>query len=239
VWAYDFVEVRNHDGRKFCILAIIDEASREYLALFVAREIRSVDVLAILAELFVIHRPSAHIRPDNDPEFIAITLKEWLAPVGMQIFQSLAETQILIEAWRRHYNTVRPHSLLGFSLPAPEAVPWPVPSYGSASLCLRPALAKEAIMHQRSSLIAKRGPVTVPCSPVINSKLAHNTHALRSTARLHSFCYCPASIAASSARRMSRPILLKIKVARLPKTSLLMISDTATDVTSTITITSI
>jgi putative transposase len=137
VWAYDFVEVRNHDGRKFCILAIIDEASREYLALFVARKIRSVDVQAILAELFLIHRPPAHIRPDNGPEFIAITLKEWLAPVGVQIVQSLAEAQILIEAWRRHYNSVRPHSLLGFSLPAPEAVPWPLLSSGSASLYLR------------------------------------------------------------------------------------------------------
>ena len=64
-----------------------------------------------------------------------------------EIFYSLAEAQILIEASRRHYNTVRPHSSLGYRPPAPEAVPWPVPSSGSASLHLRPALAKKAIMH--------------------------------------------------------------------------------------------
>jgi putative transposase len=64
-----------------------------------------------------------------------------------EIFYSLAEAQILIEAWRRHYNTVRPHSSLGYRPPAPEAVPWPVPSSASASLHLRPALAKEAIMQ--------------------------------------------------------------------------------------------
>ena len=65
VWAYDFVEGRTHDGRKFRILAIIDEDSRECLALPVARRIRSADVLTILAELFVIHGPPAHIRSDN------------------------------------------------------------------------------------------------------------------------------------------------------------------------------
>ena len=64
-----------------------------------------------------------------------------------EIFYSLAEAQILIEAWRRHYNTVRPHSSLGYRPPAPEAVPWPAPPSGSATLHLRPALAKEVIMH--------------------------------------------------------------------------------------------
>jgi transposase InsO family protein len=177
VWAYDFVEGRTHDGRKFRILAIIDEASRECLALLVARRIRSGDVLEILAELFVTHGPPAHIRSDNGPEFIATAVKEWLAQIGVQtlyitpgspwengycesfngswrdellngeIFYSLAEAQILIEAWRRHYNTVRPHSSLGYRPPAPEAAPWPVPSSGSASLHLRPALAKEVTMH--------------------------------------------------------------------------------------------
>ena len=177
VWAYDFVEGRTHDGRKFRILAIIDEASRECVALLVARRIRSADVLAILAELFIFHGPPAHIRSDNGPEFIATAVKGWLAQIGVQtlyitpgspwengycesfngslrdellngeIFYSLAEAQILIEAWRRHYNTVRPHSSLGYRPPAPQTVPWPVPSSGSASLHLRPALAKEAIMH--------------------------------------------------------------------------------------------
>ncbi|SNT24262.1 Integrase core domain-containing protein [Sphingomonas laterariae] len=64
-----------------------------------------------------------------------------------EIFYSLAEARILIEAWRRHYNTVRPHSSLGYRPPAPEAVPSPVSPSGSASLHLRPTLAMEASMH--------------------------------------------------------------------------------------------
>ena len=147
------------------------------MALLVARRIRSADVLAILADLFILHGPLAHIRSDNGPEFIATAVKDWLAQIGVQtlyitpgspwengycesfngsqrdellngeIFYSLAEAQILIEAWRRHYNTVRPHSSLGYRPPAPEAAPWPVPPSGSATLHLRPALAKEPIMH--------------------------------------------------------------------------------------------
>ena len=64
-----------------------------------------------------------------------------------EIFYSLAETRILIEAWRRHYNTDWPLSSLGYRLPAPEAVPSPVSPESSASLHLRPTLAMEASMH--------------------------------------------------------------------------------------------
>ncbi|MEW6150333.1 MAG: IS3 family transposase, partial [Pseudomonadota bacterium] len=155
VWSYDFVEGRTHDGRKYRILSIIDEASRECLALPVARKLKSDDVLAALAELFVTRGPPAHIRSDNGPEFIATAVQQWLAQIGVktlyitpgspwengycesfngslrdellngEIFYSLAEARILIEAWRRHYNTVRPHSSLGYRPPAPEAVPSP------------------------------------------------------------------------------------------------------------------
>ncbi|WP_188824042.1 IS3 family transposase, partial [Novosphingobium indicum] len=167
VWSYDFVEGRTHDGRKFRILSIIDEASRECLALPVARRLRSEDVLAALAELFITRGPPAHIRSDNGPEFIANAVQEWLARIGVktlyitpgspwengycesfngsmrdellngEIFYTLAEAQILIEAWRRHYNTVRPHSSLGYRPPAPEAATPPWLSSGSASLHLR------------------------------------------------------------------------------------------------------
>lgn len=177
VWSYDFVEGRTHDGRKYRILSIIDEASRECLALPVARKLRSDDVLAALAELFVTRGPPAHIRSDNGPEFIATAVQQWLTQIGVktlyitpgspwengycesfngslrdellngEIFYSLAEARILIEAWRRHYNTVRPHSSLGYRPPAPEAVPSPVSPSGSASLHLRPTLAMEASMH--------------------------------------------------------------------------------------------
>ncbi|NBT27705.1 MAG: IS3 family transposase, partial [Actinobacteria bacterium] len=157
VWAYDFVEGRTHDGRKFRILTIIDEASRECLALVVARRFRHEDVLAALAELFIARGPPANIRSDNGSEFIATAVQKWLAKVGVktlyitpaspwengynesfngslrdelldgEIFYSLAEAIVLIEAWRRHYNTIRPHSSLGYRPPAPETATPPLP----------------------------------------------------------------------------------------------------------------
>lgn len=186
MWSYDFVEGPTHDGRKFCILSIIDEASRECLALPVARRLRSDDVLAVLAELFVTRGPPAHIRSDNGPEFIANAV---LAKIGVktlyitpgspwengycesfngsmrdellngEIFYTLAEAQILIGAWRRHYNTVRPHSALGYRPPAPETAtpPW-LPS-GSATLQIRSAMAHEAVLHYQSIRTTQWGPV--------------------------------------------------------------------------------
>jgi hypothetical protein len=64
-----------------------------------------------------------------------------------EIFYSLAEARVLIEAWRRHYNTVRPHSSLGYRPPAPETATPPLPPSGSASLHLPAAMAAEATMH--------------------------------------------------------------------------------------------
>lgn len=177
VWSYDFVEDRTHDGRKFRILSIIDEASRECLALPTARRLRSEDVLAALAELFISRGPPAHIRSDNGPEFVAKAVQEWLGQVGVEtlyitpgspwengycesfngslrdellngeIFYTLKEAKILIEAWRRHYNTVRPHSSLGYRPPAPETATPPWPPSSSASLHRRPTMALEASMH--------------------------------------------------------------------------------------------
>lgn len=176
MWAYDFVEGRTHDGRKFRILTIIDEASRECLALVVARKLRHEDLLAV-AELFVSRGPPAHIRSDNGPEFIATAVQKWLGRIGVktlyiapgspwengynesfngslrdellhgEIFYSLGEASVLIEAWRRHYNTVRPHSSLRYRPPAPEATIPSLPPSGSASLHLQPAMASEATIH--------------------------------------------------------------------------------------------
>ncbi|MBB2192034.1 IS3 family transposase [Gluconacetobacter azotocaptans] len=177
VWAYDFVEGRTHDGRKFRILTVIDEFSRECLALIVARKLNHEDVLAALAELFIWRGPPAHIRSDNGSEFVAGAVRKWLGRIGVktlyitpgspwengynesfngslrdellngEIFYSLAEARILIEVWRRHYNTVRPHSRLGYRPPAPETAAPPRPVSSSASLHLRPTLATEVLMH--------------------------------------------------------------------------------------------
>jgi transposase InsO family protein len=142
VWAYDFVEGRTHDGRKFRILTIIDEASRECLALIVARQLKHEDVLAALADLFIERGPPANIRSDNGSEFIATTVQKWLAQVGVttpyitpaspwengynesfngslrdellneELFDSRADARRKLAVWRYDYNNVRPHSSL-------------------------------------------------------------------------------------------------------------------------------
>ncbi len=143
VWSYDFVSEQTHDGRKFRILNIIDEFTKECLASFVARRIRSQDVTFILADLFIEHGIPEHIRSDNGPEFVAKKLLKWFKTLSVkplfiapgspwengycesfngkmrdqflngEIFFTLLEAKILIERWRRHYNEVRPHSSLG------------------------------------------------------------------------------------------------------------------------------
>jgi putative transposase len=163
VWAYDFVQDRTHDGRRFRMLTVIDEYTRECLAIVVARRLTSDDVLQVLTDLFVERGPPGHIRSDNGPEFVAKVVRGWLGRVGVttlfiepgspwengynesfngklrdelldrEIFYSLREAEVLIERWRRHYNTVRPHSALAYRPPAPEAMlPWPSgPAYAA------------------------------------------------------------------------------------------------------------
>jgi putative transposase len=84
VWAYDFVEDRTHDGRKFRMLCVIDEFTREALAIRVKRRLNSTDVLETLADLMIMRGLPAYVRSDNGPEFIAITLRKWIAAVGSQ-----------------------------------------------------------------------------------------------------------------------------------------------------------
>ena len=152
VWSYDFVQDRTHDGRVFRMLCIIDEFTREYLAIRIERKLNSLIVQEVLFGLFMLHGPPEHIRSDNGPEFIANALREWLGRIGVktlyiepgspwengycesfnsklrdehlngEIFYSLKEVQILTEQWRRHYNTRRPHSSLGYLPPVPKAI---------------------------------------------------------------------------------------------------------------------
>ena len=161
VWSYDFVEGRTHNGRKFRMLNIIDEFTRECLAIRIDRKLNSTDVIDVLSDLFILRGVPGHVRSDNGPEFIAKAVREWIAAVGAktafiepgspwengycesfnsklrdellnsEIFYSLAEARVIIEAWRRYYNTERPHSSLGYKPPAPEAIAWPSKPAGS------------------------------------------------------------------------------------------------------------
>ncbi len=154
VWSYDFVQDRTHDGRAYRMLNIIDEFTREALMIRVDRKLSSVDVIDALTDLFLLRGPPQFIRSDNGPEFVAQPVRQWITAVGAEtafiepgspwengycesfnarlrdellngeIFYTLNEARTVIEQWRRHYNTVRPHSALGWKPPAPEsAVP--------------------------------------------------------------------------------------------------------------------
>jgi len=150
VWSYDFVEDRTHEGRKYRMLNIIDEFTHECLTIRIDRRLKSIDVIDILSDLFILRGVPGHIRSDNGPEFVAKAVQKWITAVGAktayitpgspwengfiesfnarlrdelldgEIFYSIAEAKIVIESWRRHYNTVRPHGSLGYKPPAPE-----------------------------------------------------------------------------------------------------------------------
>jgi transposase InsO family protein len=143
VWSYDIVMCRTHDSRAVRILTIMDEYSRECLAIRVSRKLTSEDVIEQLAELFILKGVPEHIRSDNGPEFTAKAVREWFPRLGVrtlfiepgspwengyiesfngklrdellnrEIFTTLFEAKVLIENWRREYNEIRPHSALG------------------------------------------------------------------------------------------------------------------------------
>jgi len=166
VWSYDFVRDRTSEGRALRLLTLIDEYSRECLSIDVARSLTSEDVLERLTMLFITRGVPDYIRSDNGSEFTATAVRGWLNRVGVktlfiepgspwengynesfngklrdellnaEIFDTLLEAKVLIERWRCHYNTVRPHSSLGYRPPAPEAIQtWP-PDSGATPLRL-------------------------------------------------------------------------------------------------------
>jgi transposase InsO family protein len=152
VWSYDFMIDRMANGRAFKILNIIDEYTRECLAILVSRKIRNQDVIDLLFQLFILRDIPEHIRSDNGPEFTAKAVRKWLNRVGVktlfiepgspwengyiesfngklrdkllnrEIFTTLGESRVLIEQWRREYNQVRQHSSLRYRPPAPESI---------------------------------------------------------------------------------------------------------------------
>jgi putative transposase len=167
VWSYDFVEDRTHEGRKYRMLNIIDEFTHECLAIRIDRKLKSVDVIDVLSDLFILRGVPERLRSDNGPEFVAKAVQDWIAAVGAkaayiapgspwengfiesfnarlrdelldgEIFYSLAEAKIVVESWRRHYNAKRPHASLGYKPPAPEVF---IPAFAArAAAQSRPA----------------------------------------------------------------------------------------------------
>jgi putative transposase len=150
VWSYDFVADRTSDGRAVRMLNVIDEYTRECLAIRVDRKITANDVIDTLADIFIERGTPRFIRSDNGPEFVAQLLRDALQHLGVQtafiepgspwengyiesfngklrdellngeVFDTIFEARVITEQWRYHYNTIRPHSALGYRPPAPE-----------------------------------------------------------------------------------------------------------------------
>ena len=152
MWAYDFVFDRTGDGRQLKFLTVVDEYSRQCLAIDVDRKQTSREVLRTLAKLMLRYGVPKHIRSDNGSEFVARAVRSWLARLGVQtlfiepgspwengyiesfngklrderlngeVFSSVPEAKVLTDAWRQHYNHHRPHSALGYRPPAPVVI---------------------------------------------------------------------------------------------------------------------
>jgi putative transposase len=176
VWSYAFVEARTHNGRKIRMRNVLDAFTRECLAIRVARKLKGADVIDVLSDLFILRGVPAYVRSDNGPEFIGKAVKTWITAVGAktayiapgspwengyiesfnsklrdellngEIFFTLKEAQIIIEGWRQHYNTVRPHSSLGYVPPAPEVQLWPATQPRPAPPAT-PTVAPRPTMH--------------------------------------------------------------------------------------------
>jgi len=147
VWSWDFVADRTDNGGKLRVLSVIDECTRECLALHTARKLTAQDLIEVMERLVAERGVPAHIRSDNGSEFIARTLQAWLRQRGVktlyiepgspwqnghvesfngslrdecldrELMLSLAEARVLIEDYRRHYNEERPHGGIGYRTP--------------------------------------------------------------------------------------------------------------------------
>jgi putative transposase len=148
VWAYDFVFDACANGQQLKCLTLIDEFTRECLAIDVAGSIRSGRVIEVLSQLVSVHGAPKYLRSDNGPEFVSRAVLRWLSQsnietacsdpgkpwqngsnesfngkfrdecLSMQWFKNRIDAKMLIEEFRRHYNEVRPHSSLGELTPA-------------------------------------------------------------------------------------------------------------------------
>ena len=154
IWAYDFVEDAFASGRSFTVLTVMDEFTREGLALDVATTTSAERVIGVLTALFAQHGSPSYVRSDHGAEFVAHAIQLWLAECGVQtlyiepgkpwqngkeerfngtvrdaclnrfVFGSLAEASVRLNAYRHEYNTERPHSSLGYLTPQAFRTAW-------------------------------------------------------------------------------------------------------------------
>ncbi len=154
VWAYDFLEDRDAQGTVLRVLTVMDEFTREGLAIDVATTTSAARVIAVLAQLVALHGAPAYVRSDNGPEFVALAVQLWLAQrqiqtlyidpgcpwqngkderfngtvrdecLNLHLFASVTEAQVRVERFRQHYNQDRPHSRLDYQTPVEFKRAW-------------------------------------------------------------------------------------------------------------------
>ena len=164
VWSYDFLTDRTEDGRQVKLLAVIDEFTRECLAIEAGRTFTARDVILTLQYLFAVRGVPGHLRSDNGPEFIAKEIRRWLDRASVvtlhiqkaspwengyvesfngrlrdellnrELFLSLPEARYVLDEWRQEYNERRPHSGLDWQTPATFAASLAGPSVGAPPL---------------------------------------------------------------------------------------------------------
>jgi transposase InsO family protein len=148
VWSWDFVEDQTENGSRFRILTLLDEHTRQSLAVHAAWSIRAIDAITVIEAAIERYGAPEHLRSDNGPEFIAYAIQDWLKErqiktlyirpgspwenghiesyhdklrdecLNRELFGTLAEAQVILESWRVEYNECRPHSSLGYQTPA-------------------------------------------------------------------------------------------------------------------------
>jgi putative transposase len=148
VWCYDFVFDSCANGQQLKCLTVVDEYTRECLAIDVAGSIRSRRVIDVLSKLISVHGAPRYLRSDNGPEFVSLALLSWAKDgqletvlsdpgkpwqngtnesfngkfrdecLAMEWFRNRLEAKVIIQDWQRHYNEIRPHSSLNYRTPA-------------------------------------------------------------------------------------------------------------------------
>ena len=175
VWSYDFVEDRTERGGRLRMLTILDEYTRESLAIPVEKSISSANVIETLERLFITRAVPEYIRSDNGPEFVAGAVQQWLAEkrcrtiyiepgspwenpyiesfngkfrdecLNMELFRNGKEAQLVVEIWRKEYNELRPHSALGYLTPREFAAQAVSSSRATPSFRLQPDEVEEVL----------------------------------------------------------------------------------------------
>jgi len=200
VWSWDFVTDMTRSGYRFGMLTLIDEYTRQCLAIYPAWSIRANHVIEVVTDAIKNYGQPEHLRSDNGPEFIAYAIKDWLADLNVktiyispgspweqahiesfhdkfvdeclnrELFESLAVAKVIVDQWRKEYNQQRPHSSLGYQTPDEFAAICNRRFQSGYNLLPSPIAEKERIIHTTNN------PAELDFQSVHSVESAHDTY---------------------------------------------------------------